>query len=361
MRILLFLLIATGLFILGRSYLAGRTASAALIAEPLKSGVFTANMKPPVRGLTMVAPPEPFPSNPFTHVQEVGANWIAVVPYAFTQQGKPTVKYDVLGMQWWGEKPVGVKETIRLAKEHHVSVMLKPQVYIHNGWTGNLDFETDADWESWESQYRDYIMLMAGIAQETQAEMFCIGTEFRVSVTKRPAFWQTLISDIRKVYQGKLTYSANWDDWDQVPFYAELDYIGMSAYYPLHDAQTPDIDSLCVAWKPIVAKMEAFHKKMQKPILFTEYGYLSVDGCGGRNWELEQRINDLAINQEAQARCYTAMFKTFSEKSWWAGGFLWKWFPNMRGHEGYPEKDYTPQGKAGELALKAFYKGNSDK
>lgn len=59
----------------------------------------------------------------------------------------------------------------------------------------------------------------------------------------------------------------------------------------------------------------------------------------------EQGIEERNINEQAQANCFEALFSTFQPEDWWAGGFMWKWFPNMRGHEGYPERDYTPQGK----------------
>ncbi|MBP6827550.1 MAG: hypothetical protein KA165_13395, partial [Saprospiraceae bacterium] len=107
----------------------------------------SAAMPPPaihekINGLTFVAPPEPFPQNPMTAVKEVGAGWIAVVPYAFTRPGDANVQYHEAGGQWWGEKPAGVRETIRLAHENGIKVMLKPQVWIPRGWTGSLSFST---------------------------------------------------------------------------------------------------------------------------------------------------------------------------------------------------------------------------
>jgi hypothetical protein len=48
----------------------------------------------------------------------------------------------------------------------------------------------------------------------------------------------TIDCEIRKIYTGKLTYAANWDDFDKVPFWKELDYIGIDAYFPLSDAAT---------------------------------------------------------------------------------------------------------------------------
>jgi len=309
-----------------------------------------------MHGLTFVAPPEPFPENPMKAVNSVGATWISVVPYAYTRMDVPNVRFSEQGGQWWGERPEGVRETIRLAHEHGVKVMLKPQVYVPYGWTGALDFKTDEDWTKWEDAYERYILRFAALADSTNTELFCIGTEFNNAIQKRPQFWTNVIKKIRVVYRGKLTYSSNWDDWARVPFWSDLDYIGLGGYFPLVDASTPEVPDLKTAWKPILERLKTLSQEKGKPVLFTEFGYLSVDGCGWRNWELERGIEGRNINEQAQANCLEALFATFQPETWWAGGFLWKWFPNMRGHEGYPERDYTPQGKLGEGVLKKWYK-----
>lgn len=308
-----------------------------------------------ISGLTFVAPPEPFPQNPMPAVNGVGANWIAVVPYAFTRLGVPNVHFDEFGGQWWGERPEGVCETIRMAHEAGVKVMLKPQVWIPRGWTGTLDFTSEEDWAKWETAYEKYILRFAALADSMQTDMFCFATEFNNAIQKRPQFWNGLILKIRQIYKGKLTYSANWDDWDKAPFWSELDYIGLGGYFPLVAATTPDVEQLKDAWQPVKKRLQEFSKQQDKPVLFTEFGYLSVDSCGWRNWELERGIQNRKVNQQAQANCYEALFSTFRHEDWWAGGFLWKWFPNMRGHEGYPERDYTPQGKKGEGTVRKWY------
>jgi len=311
-----------------------------------------------INGLTFVAPPEPFAENPMAALQNVGAGWIAIVPYAFTRPGEPSVHFSTDGGQWWGEGPEGVRETIRLAHEAGLKVMLKPQVYVPRSWTGALDFASPEDWTAWESDYERYILFFAELAAAQKTDMLCIGTEFNNAILKRPDYWFRLIGKIKAVYAGKLTYSANWDDWERVPFWSELDYIGLGAYFPLVEAETPDVTALQNAWQPIVERMRNFSQKKHKPVLFTEFGYMSVDSCGWRNWELERGVHSRRINEQAQANCYEALFSTFQPEDWWAGSFLWKWFPNMRGHEGYPERDYTPQGKVGEKTLRKWYLGN---
>jgi hypothetical protein len=308
-----------------------------------------------LNGLTMVAPPKPFQGNPMLPVQAVGAGWIAVVPYAYTTIGRPEVRYEVTSWQWWGETRDGARATVELAHKNGLKVMLKPQVYIPRGWPGMLDFPTDTAWAKWEAGYERYLLDMAQVAAETKVELLCFATEFNLAAKKRTFFWRQLIDKIRKIYSGPITYSSNWDDYQNIPFWDQLDYIGLSAYFPLVNANTPRIDSLQLAWQPYKTQLKAFSEQQKKPILFTEYGYLSVDNCGWRTWEMEQGVQDRKINQQAQANCYDALFQTFGREKWWAGGFLWKWFPEGQGHEGYPERDYTPQGKMAEQVLKKHY------
>ena len=301
-------------------------------------------------GITMVAPPKEFPSNPMPAIKEVHANWVAFVPYGYSRMGEASVQYNI-GWQWWGERTDGVKESIRLAHLADLKVMLKPQVYVPGGWIGTLDYATDAEWEQWEQDYRSYIMDYVQMAKSMNVEMLCIGTEIKLSTKKRTQFWRDLIVEIRKIYDGKLTYSCNWDSYQDIAFWDDLDYIGISAYFPLSDDETPTIKDLKKEWQPVKKQLEIFAGRQKKKIIFTEYGYQSVDGCAGKAWEIEKDHDNRAINEQGQSNALAAINETFSREVWWAGGFLWKWFPNMSGHEGYPAKDYTPQGKIAAKTL----------
>lgn len=306
-----------------------------------------------IRGVSFVAPPEPFPTNPMPALQQISCDWIATIPYGFTKPGQNKVIFhEKNDWQWWGESPIGVTQTIETAHEALLKVMLKPQVYFPGSWSGFLDFEKEEDWQSWEADYTRYIMTFVKIANAQSAEAFCIGTEFKISVVKREAFWRKLIKNIRNEYKGKLTYAANWDEYAIVPFWDELDYIGINAYFPLINEITPSVEQLCKVWKTPLDNIEQTQQKFQKPVIFTEYGYLSVDRCAYNSWELESNITERIINEQAQANAIEALWKTCSQRKWWVGGFIWKWFPNMQGHEGYPERDYTPQQKTGETVLK---------
>ena len=319
--------------------------------ENVESQTFT----PKMAGLNFVAIPERFRGAVMEEVKAVNATWIAPIPYAFSRQGDASVRYNGFGGQWWGETVEGIRVTIDSAHRSGIKVMLKPQVYVPGGWPGSIDFTTDADWEKWEKDYVQYIMRFVDIAAEKKIAAFCIGTEFKISTQKRPTFWRGLIAQIRKKYAGKLTYASTWDDYSVVPFWDLLDFAGIDMYIPLLEKDTPSVSELCEAWKPHFEQIKNFQAKIKKPVVFTEYGYLSVDGTAGKGWELEKKVTSLKINELAQANAIEALHRIFSKAAWWQGGFIWKWFPDGQGHEGYFERDYTPQGKQAAATLKKWH------
>jgi hypothetical protein len=96
------------------------------------------------------------------------------------------------------------------------------------------------------------------------------------------ARWRDLISATRKVYSGKLTYAANFDHYEQVAFWSELDLIGINSYFSLrkHLDDQPGRDELLAqftsAWRAIFERIDSFRRSSglgEIPILFTEIGY----------------------------------------------------------------------------------------
>ncbi len=311
----------------------------------------------PIKGITVVAPPKAIGASAFRRLTDINTEWVSFVPYGFTKKGGTDIKYN-LERQWWGEKIEGIETCILEAKNQGLKVMLKPQVFIGGGWIGEMDFDSEEKWKTWEINYRKFILEYLNVAVKHNVEMFCVGTEFNIAVVKREKFWKELIKEIRLTYKGQLTYSANWDSYDKVGIWKELDYVGISSYFPLSDAKNPTVGLLVKEWKPIVRKLKAFSSSQKKKIIFTEYGYMSVDGCAGKAWEIEKAKHNLNINHFAQSNAYDALWTSLVNEEFWAGGFLWKWFPEGMGHEGYPEKDYSPQDKPAEQVIKKWFNQN---
>lgn len=307
-------------------------------------------------GMTMVAPPKPFTSDPFIKMKAIDINWVGVIPYAYTPQGNPKVSFGTSSWQWWGETVEGATESIKQAHANELLVMLKPQVYIPGSWPGGMTFKNESEWLQWETDYEKYILTFARIAAEQEVALFCIGTEFKMSSIGRPEYWESLILKIKEIYSGKLTYAANWDEYNQITFWDKLDFIGVDAYFPLTDEAVPSVESLVSFWAQYEREIKKVSDKYDRPILFTEYGYMSVEGCAGKTWVLEADRSILKYNEQAQANAFDAIYEVFFDKEYWAGGFIWKWYPGEFAGKKRMHKDYTPQNKIGEGVLAKWYK-----
>ena len=303
------------------------------------------------KGMNLVAPIKELKSSTFDELKANHINSISLIPYAFVDVENASVHYNNK-RQWWGERTEGIIASKQLAHDYKMTVMLKPHLWVnHNFYTGNLDFATDAEWKKWESDYEKYILDFAQLAQKENIKLFCFGTELGNSVAKRPEYWSQLIRKIKKIYTGKLTYAANWDDFDKVPFWDELDYIGIDAYFPLSDAKTPTVADLNKAWQKHIQKMEELQAKTNKKILFTEFGYRNSDLAAKEPWKENQNN----INNLAQANAYESLFQTLTQKKWFAGGFAWKWYADAYHKETKNNIDYTPQEKPALETIKKWY------
>lgn len=292
-----------------------------------------------------------------THIQpvvEVNANWTAVMPFAFMQTKDTTQLIFNIERQWWGEREEGAKKTIELFHQRGIKVMVKPQIWIRRGeYTGQISMKTEADWQLFEENYKNFILLYAKLAQEAGAEMLSIGTELNSFVLTRPQFWNQLITEIKKVYKGKLTYAENWDAKVQVPFWKQLDYIGIDAYYPVSENKTPTVEEARQGWQKHKMEIVELHKQYNLPILFTEYGYRSRDFAGKKPWESERVEGE--VNHLAQENLTKALFEEFWNEPWFAGGFHWKWFHNHERAGGLENNQFTVQNKPTETVLKRYY------
>lgn len=305
-----------------------------------------------IDGVCLVAPRNPIQLSDLDDLQTIDADWIAVVPYAFNDGSSPQIHYRMNG-QWWGEGLEGIIETIRLAKEAGFKVMLKPHVWVKGqGWPGDFTLSDEADWQAWEKSYASFTKTMTQVADSMEVELFCIGTEHRQAVIQRPDFWKTLIDTIRTQYHGKLTYAANWDNYENVLFWNQLDFIGIDAYFPLSEDKTPSVEVLVEAWEDPVDNMLKVQRKYKKPILFTEYGYRSIDFTAHGHWQYGSE--DVVMNMEGQQHAYEALYQVFWDQPWFAGGFIWKWYTQ---HDRIKDEatDYTPQDKPVAEVIRRVY------
>lgn len=311
-----------------------------------------------INGVSFVASNAKVSSKHVLPVVNLNANYAAVMPFGFIRNLKHAEILYNSKRQWFGETLAGTKQYIETLQKQNIKIMLKPQIWVwHGEFTGFIKMDNEADWKALENSYSKFILEYAMLANQLNVDIFCIGTELEQFIANRTPYWLNLIENIKSVYKGKLTYAANWDEFKRTPFWNKLDFIGIDAYFPVSDSKTPTFEECMKGWTRHKTIIKAIAKKSGKPILFTEFGYRSVDYSGKEPWKSDRGMSK--VNLEAQTNTTRALFETFWKEDWFAGGFVWKWFINHDEVGGKNNPMFTPQNKPVEAIIRKQYSTGS--
>ena len=293
-------------------------------------------------------------------LDEMKIDWVTLVPWGYMDDCKdPTIRHT------WRDRTQAEGDSLWLRRIKVISdkgykVFLKPHIWLRDPapgkWRSDIYPKDDTDWETWKENYREFILRYARVAEAAQVDMFCVGTELTKLSAKKPTFWRQIISEIKEIYSGKLTYAANWyKEYEAVTFWDELDYIGIQAYFPLVKKEEPTVEEVKKGWDKHLPKIRGKSKEFNKQILFTEMGYKSTRDSAIKPWEwMEHENNTKVFSLETQANCYQAFFDVFWNENWFSGVHIWQLRGNHRYNSDYDNLDFTPQGK---LAVGVITKG----
>ena len=272
-----------------------------------------------------------------------GTNWTAIALSALQATPQSTE------IPYWQNPTVTdeeVKWAISKAKSLNLKVCLKPIVNCADGtWRAHINFfdkdvPCEPKWSEWFSSYNAFILHYAAIAEETGCEMFCIGCEL-VQSDRREQEWRALITEVRKVYSGILTYNCDKYQEDNVTWWDALDVISSSGYYPEHD------------WEAQLNRIEEVVRSYELPFFFMEAGCPSRMGSAAipNDWSLPGEPS-----QEEQSRFYQAMFTHCKSRDWVQGFMLWDWPARLYpAEEGPQNDDYCMYGKEAAGIIKEYY------
>jgi hypothetical protein len=295
---------------------------------------------------------EPDADLALANLADTGANWISLS----VTQYQDTLNSTVISPTAATPTDADVIHVITQAHGLGLKVMLKPHVDIANDpknllWRANIgqDF-TEAEWNAWFASYRDFINHYAQLAQTYGVDQFCVGTEF-ISSESRATDWREVITGVRSYYSGPLTYAASQGDETNIAWWDAVDYIGVDAYYELASENDPTVAEMKAAWQPHISTLKTLASTWNKPIIFTEIGYRSLDGSSQHPWD--PNIGGIVDLQE-QADAYQATFESVYNQPWFAGMYWWAWETDL--FQGGPcDYKYTPYDKPAEEVLRAWY------
>ncbi|WP_232835071.1 glycoside hydrolase family 113 [Pleomorphovibrio marinus] len=304
------------------------------------------------KGVCWVGSPRPLEGWELDSLSWKGITHLSQTPFGWqSDPNLPEIRWEKhTERMWWGESLVGVKTTTDLAREKGVESILKPHLWVRGEWPGVIKMQTDEDWGMWFDQYAEFILYYAAYAEDQNIPILCIGTELELT-SDRDVDWRNLITEIRKVYSGELTYAANFTEYEQVKFWDVLDYIGIQAYFPLAEKHNPSLRTLKNSWDIKIKEIEKVQQRFQKPVIFTEVGYCNTVDAAIEPWIWPNERKEIELSEEVQALCYQSFFETVWEKDWLAGVYFWKWYPQPRDRE----PDFTPQGKKAEGIMVKFF------
>jgi hypothetical protein len=264
-------------------------------------------------------------------LKNIGANSISIHPYArIFEDGHVRFRKD--------RQTNHITTPVTWGKELDIQLMIKPHLAYWGTkfrWRGDINFESEEEWQVFFRDYEEWIVTIAIIAEKSGSPIFCIGTELMNSIQYEKE-WRQIISSIRKVYNGKLTYAANWDIYDQISFWDDLDYIGIQAYFPLVQHGLPSADQINKGWDRVYKEIIPFAVNLNKQIIFTEIGYDISVNAAKEPWTSGN--SDQKGGESLQKLCLKIALEKIKNYDQMAGLFLWKWFPETQPfahHEDY--------------------------
>jgi glycosyl hydrolase family 113 len=281
-----------------------------------------------------------------------GVQWIAAIPYGFMENHDST-KIHMSGHNIYGESDESMFQLKLDAQKLGLKIMMKPQIWLHEGWPGSINMNSAEDWNEWFESYEQWIIHYALISELMHADLFCIGTELVEATTQHPERWRQIIAQVRQVYSGPIVYAANWGkEFEEITFWDSLDYMGLDNYYPVRTSVDQSPDGIRAAFLEQKSKLKGLASRWQKPLLFTEIGYMANATAG-----MGSRENEYAKYDEAmQAECYKLALETYWNEPWFAGMYWWKWFSNPD-DTGVDADAHSPHGRKAGRILAEWYKG----
>ena len=290
------------------------------------------------------------------NAKDTHINWIAVVVTGFQNHAYDT---SVFSRKGFTPTPEDVAMFASEAKKLNLRVMIKFHINLLEDprrWCGSVgNAFNEEQWQKWFWSYENFMSPYLADENLKDVDIICVGNELVVT-EKRNGNWRGLISRIRARFKGQLVYGANW--WpgaENIKWWDALDYIGVSAYRSLPAKNKVfSIENLVAAWQtgPDIPTLKKLSLRYNKPVIFTEIGYRSIQGANLNPYEpLAQK--DEKIDFYEQARLYYALYEIAKSLPWLEGVFWWEWDANPN-NGGLSNKDYTPRGKPTEKLIPLF-------
>ena len=286
----------------------------------------------------------------------LGVNWISITPFGRIWSLESTDVYMDFEAPY-EENRGAIQRMVEQAHARGIRVLLVPHLWVWNesGWRGEIDPGSPERWQAYQGSYRAFVLAWARDAAAAEVDALSIGVECKSWSGRFGGFWASFIDDVRAAYPGLLTYSANWDEAEDVIFWDRLDLIGINAFYPLahHDgAAFAEYVAGAREARDSVARLVG---AVEMPVVFVEVGYTTRADAAVEPWLWPDGMQDVRYSESEQARALEASFSAFVPEEWFAGFFVWRYYTNLDDVSQEAMWGFSPHGKEAESILEAVF------
>ncbi len=284
-------------------------------------------------------------------LRRTGADWVAITPVWYQDDAAST---DIAPWEGRSADDDSLRHAVDTARRLGFHVALKPVVDVKDGtWRALI---APSDWGRWFAAYRRFLDHYARLAREQGVELLVVGSQMS-SAEPLAKEWRTLIAETRRAFPGRLTYAADWSRYRDVPFWRDLDFVGINAFFPLSDKARPALDELRRGWDRRRREIETWldASKVGKPVLFTEIGYMSRRGAAA---DPARYVPGAPVDLALQRDAYRAALESAARSPWLAGMF-WFWWDNPSVPDwpgGRRDPGFTPRGKPAQEEVRRWFR-----
>lgn len=247
-----------------------------------------------------------------------------------------------------------IREQLTDLNAQGLATVLIPHLYLDDGaWRGELALTEPVAREEWWESYRAFILSAAEIAAETGTTVLSIGVELK-ALSKQPDFAAKMFAlarEVRHQYRGLLTYSANWDEAEEVLFWGAVDLAGVNGYYPLLPEPVRGAEA-------VGRRLVALAERAKREVLVLEVGYRSSPLSHLRPWEWPSQV-DAVFDEASQARCWAAVLGAWLGLPKVRGLMLWLIPTDPDDPASEPRHGFNPLNKTSEQVIARAFLGSA--
>ncbi len=207
-------------------------------------------------------------------IKQSGAEWVNLVRTFYQTDIRSS---DIHADEQLTPRLDGLENIINNAHELGLKIQLHLAINLKkpgpDDWHGMIRPKNKKQW--WAA-YQTIILEMVEFSKRNEVEALIIGTEYS-ALQSHEKKWRELIKMIREKaqYPGMLGYGTNFNTLN-IRWLDALDFLGISAYWPLSVSRDPDLQTLNQAWFRINKQLGTWMKKHPSlRVEFTEVGYAS--------------------------------------------------------------------------------------